>query len=111
MKLPTELMIMGKKVNIEYVDGLENEGEAASGLCHSGLKKIQICTKENETEEDILNTLGHEMIHFVLHTTGWSAKLGDDEESLVVALEENFLPLFNHDRKKWKKREEVELGS
>lgn len=108
MKLPTELQIMGKKVKVTYTNGLKDEdGDYSSGLCDSGNNTIHICTKENTTEEEILSTLGHEMIHFVIAKSGLSELIGDKEESLVIVLEEHLLPLFSHNRKKWRKRKEV----
>ncbi len=112
MKLPTELQIMGQKVKIEYHKGLlDDEGNEASGLCYSGQNLIKICLKENTNEAAALSTLGHEMFHFVVAKCGLSEILGENEESLAIGLEENFLPLFNFNRRKWKKKEEVEYGS
>ena len=110
IRVPTELPIMGKRVKIEYVYGLEEDGETLSGLCRSRENLIKICLKENTTEESVHLTLAHEAFHYVVHKSGLSHLLGENEESLTVCTEENFVPLFRFNKRIWRKVIEVELG-
>jgi len=112
MKLPTELMIMGKIVKVKYErEPKDEDGEPALGLCDASRNIIFVCTKHNETEAEALSTLAHEMTHYVIAKSGLSELITDKEESLVIVLEEHLLPLFSFKRKRWRKCQEVTLGS
>ena len=111
MKLPTELIVMGQKVEVEYVDDLNSDDTGLYGECDYQNNKIRICSKKHKTEKDVISTMSHELVHFVLAKCGMSELLGENEESVVICLEENLLPLFNINRRKWRKKKEVQIGS
>ena len=102
---------MGQTVSIEYIDDLVSDGQSLFGECDSQANKITICAKKHKNEKEIISTISHELVHFVLAKCGISELLGDNEESIVISLEENLLPLFNFNRRKWRKKEEVQIGA
>jgi hypothetical protein len=111
MKLPTELQVMGQIVSIEYVDDLEAGDESLMGECDDQYNVIRVCSSKNKNEKEIISAITHELVHFVLAKCGISVLLGDNEESIAISIEENLLPLFNFNKRKWRKKEEIQLGS
>ena len=111
MKLPTELQVMGQTVSIEYVDDLKTEDDSLYGECSPQTNVIRICSRKHKNEKEIISTIAHELTHFVLAKCGISELLGDNEESIVISIEENLLPLFNFNKRKWRKKEEIQIGS
>lgn len=110
LMLPTELQVMGQKVKISYQPKINLDGEELAGACMAGDNLILISTTEHKTEAAVLATLGHELFHFVLDKTGLTSLLGELEEPITESVEENFLPIFNFNRRKWRKKVEVEIG-
>lgn len=111
IKVPTELNVMGKLVKIEYQDEINLDGEDLSGACLASANLILISLGEHDSEEELLLTLNHELIHYVLEKSGVSNLLDyEKEETIVVALEENLLPMLKWDKRKWRKKIEVEIG-
>jgi len=108
--LPTEIPLMGQIVKIQYQYKLDLDGEELSGACMPAANLIMVSTSEHETERDIIKTIAHEAVHCVLGKSGLADLLGEHEESVVVAIEENFFPLCNFNRRKWRKKVEVEIG-
>ena len=111
LMLPTEIPIMGQIVKISYQEELDLDGEELAGACMAGDNLIMISTTEHETEKEILKTLGHELVHFVWAKSGLTHILGEHEEPCTVSIEENLLPLFRFDRRRWRKKIEVTIGN
>ena len=111
VRVPTELQIMGKKVTVAYMDKVNFDGEDLSGACMAGANLIMLSLSEHDTEEELLSTLSHETAHYIIAKSGLSELLGEEkEEAAVVSIEENLLPLFRWNRRKWRKIIEVELA-
>lgn len=111
IKVPTEILVMGKKVSICYKNKLNLDGEYLSGACIADDNLILISLAENQTLESIEKTLAHEIFHFVMAKSGLTNLLGDNEEVFTVCVEENYFPLFKFNRRLWRKKVEVEIGS
>jgi len=109
--MPTELQVMGQTVNITYLDKVFIDDEELSGCCQASLNLIQISLSENKTAESLEKTLAHELFHFVIAKTGLTYVIGQYEEALTVAQEENFIPLFRFDRRKWTKKIKIDVDS
>lgn len=109
--MPTELQVMGQTVNIEYMQKVVVDDEELSGCCQSGENRIMISLSENKTAQDLEKTLAHELFHFVMAKTGMTHILSQYEEALTVAQEENFIPLFRFDRRRWTKKIKIDVES
>lgn len=107
--MPTELQVMGQTVKIEYNYLVELDDDELSGCCVAGENLIQISLKENRTAEELEKTLAHELFHYVMAKTGLTHIIHQFEESITVAQEENFFPLFRFDRRKWIKKIQLEV--
>jgi len=83
MKNKKEVTILGYPFKIDYTDDLPND-TLGTTEGYKFLIKVHSSTKGEDRERVLL----HEIIHAALHVTGWSSKLGEeDEEGIVVALE------------------------
>ena len=93
---PTSTMILGYEFEIQYVDDMPDSqyGEMTGW---DRVIKINGRLKGDELESTIL----HEICHAILFITGWSEKLGDDEEEgLVRALEHGLSNIYKMKRTK-----------
>lgn len=106
MKVPVQVMVGGKKVRIEYVDELENDGFGEM-VCDDRLVKIS--KTRHLDERAVFTTLFHELIHFAFEVTGHSAEWTDaQEEPLVYALENMLADLYGFHKDAAVKYKEVE---
>jgi Zn-dependent peptidase ImmA (M78 family) len=91
-KLPKSITVMGWKIGIELVDEYSFKKDLYGEYVRDE-KKIKI--SQHTDLETQWQTLAHEVVHVVLHLSGKSESLTEDqEEELVVFLEHNLLPLF-----------------
>lgn len=93
---PTSVMILGYEFEIRYVDDMP-DGQQGEMTGDYRLIKIDAAQKG----EELLATVMHEIIHAALFLTGWSEKLGaEEEEGIVRALEHTLAPLYQLKRTK-----------
>lgn len=85
MKVPVQIIVLGKKVRVEYVSELP-EGNSGELVC--GERLIRISKSRHKTEREVFSTLYHELTHLAFELTGHSAEWTDaQEEPLTYALE------------------------
>lgn len=89
-KLPSYVVIMGRKVEIKQVANATYMGDKASGLCDYDARVIYL--EKNMPYPQKIETLSHECVHFFLVLTGISQKLTDAENEIYAQL---FTALFN----------------
>lgn len=112
VKVPTELMVMGKKVRIEYKRDLKVDGELVAGSYVTGDNTIRVGLSQHDSYDGLLSTIQHELVHYVLAKSGVNNHLTEEsEEAIAVAIEENLLPLMRMNRRKWRKPTEVYIGN
>lgn len=107
--VPTELPIMGHRIKVNYQPKFKSGFKDCYGLAYADDERIEINLSFHSTEEALIKTLYHEAIHIVLDKAGLSDILNDNEEAVVKCIEANFLPLVRVDKRKWRKKIEVEL--
>jgi hypothetical protein len=108
LTLPTQISIMGKNVQIHWLQSLQIDGTELSGCCRENV--ISINVPQHSNEEELLSTLFHEIAHFIFLTSGIGEVLGDDEEAIVVCIERNIMPFIKFDRRLWKKKIKIILS-
>jgi len=83
-KLPTSILIMGRKVKIKQGFNLVYHDVPVLGLCDYDNKTIYI--EKNQTQEQKIDTLVHELGHYFLELTGISQKISDSENEIYCQL-------------------------
>jgi len=87
---PSKVRLAGVEFTIEYKSKVVSDsGEDLSGQCSGAERLIEVSTSENKTKDARDRTLLHECLHGILHVTGLSSMINDEdkEEAIVVALE------------------------
>jgi hypothetical protein len=93
MKVPVQIMVGGRKIQIKYVESLEGNH---SGEMEVGGALIRISKARHPKIDDVFTTLFHELIHVAFDITGHSVEWPDKkEEPLVYALENMLAGLFS----------------
>lgn len=94
--LPTKILICGVPFKIVYKDRIKSDSEElVYGQTFGHERRIEVARSAHDTEEQVRSTLLHECLHAILHVTGQSEGLSDNqEESLVVALENALGPVI-----------------
>lgn len=93
-KIPSCVVILGRKVKVKQGANLHYNGEACLGLCDYDNKIIYL--EKNQSPQMKNDTLIHEMSHFFLELTGLSQKLSDSENEIYCQL----ITAFFNDLKK-----------
>ena len=86
-KRPDKIVIFGKTVSIIEKENFANFGE-------SNLDDLVITIRKGLDDKNFETTLLHEVIHVMLHISGWNELLEDNkEESLVRMLEHGLVDI------------------
>lgn len=86
-KRPDKIVIFGKTVSIIEKENFANFGE-------SNLDDLVITIRKDLDDKAFETTLLHEVIHVMLHISGWNELLEDNkEESLVRMLEHGLVDI------------------
>lgn len=93
-KIPSSIIILGRKVKIKQGRGLTYMGQPCLGLCSYDEKVIYL--EKDQSDEMKMDTLIHEATHFFLELTGISQKLSDSENEIYCQVITAF---FNDIRK------------
>lgn len=92
---PKKVIVLGTEFKVEYIDDLPC---GQYGECQGWERKIKLSSKMSKKDMDA--SLMHEIIHAIFHVTGWSEKLGsEEEEGIVRALEHGLGPLYKFKEK------------
>jgi Zn-dependent peptidase ImmA (M78 family) len=92
-KVPSSVVILGRKVKVKQGNNLHYMGEPCLGLCDYDNKIIYL--EKNQSPQMKHDTLIHEMTHFFLELTGLSQKLSDSENEIYCQL----ITAFHNDLK------------
>jgi len=94
-KIPDHVVILGRKVKIEQVEGLSDDGNPCIGLCDCEKKILYV--EKNLPEDVKLETLVHECVHYFLELTGIAQKLTESETEIYCQLFSAFYFDLKHD--------------
>jgi hypothetical protein len=98
--LPRVVKICGRKVKVRVVPRLIDEDNSV--LHGIFLPDVSAIGVSSNTGHNVNETFLHECIHAILHYSGQSAAIGENEEALVVALEHGLAELMPVLVKIWK---------
>lgn len=102
LKLPTQITLLGKKINIKYVDELP---ENVHGLYHESDDLIEIVW---DKPEFMVRVLFHEIMHATLAISGVNQLLNLKTEESICTMAENLCVIMKLDPKskavKWKRK-------
>jgi Zn-dependent peptidase ImmA (M78 family) len=83
MKLPRVMTLMGEKVKIKQQKNCKMDGEEVFGYYDPALKCIFL--EKNLLDAQKLETLKHEIIHFICDISGISDQVSEDTEHTICA--------------------------
>lgn len=95
MNLPNHITIGGRRWKVVEVSELKDKDGENLGETLPHKFEIRIL----KSDKNKWQTLFHEAIHAALYMGGWGEKLGEDEESVVLCIDNLMWPWINKLRK------------
>jgi len=84
MKLPRQVIILGRKIKIKEGKNLHYNGIPCLGLCD--YEKSIVYIEKNQADHTKLDTLFHELSHYFLTLCGMDQKMSESEVEMHCQL-------------------------